>query len=259
MVRDWTQEQGNLFRPCAPTVMGNLSLIIAVATFNIISMLMMVVPTNSRTSPSSRRWARGGHHHARVRDPGRRHPLVARIVVGDILLAQNIGAVVPFIERLFGFNLFPRTSTSGALGPACCRRRQIRIDVAGYVAAVLICRLACPFASAGAQPWWSAGYSARGAGGAQDVPTGGRAVRVSRRGPALAPGESLAIVGFGAGKARCCTSSASTNGQGSPGQRLLLWSLAAGEHSRLHNRRWAVLAPSPAVEFTALKTSRCRC
>jgi lipoprotein-releasing system permease protein len=28
-------------------------------------------------------------------------------VIGGILLAQNIGAVVPFLERLFGFALFP--------------------------------------------------------------------------------------------------------------------------------------------------------
>jgi lipoprotein-releasing system permease protein len=28
-------------------------------------------------------------------------------VVGGILLAQNIGTVVPVLERLFGFSLFP--------------------------------------------------------------------------------------------------------------------------------------------------------
>jgi lipoprotein-releasing system permease protein len=28
-------------------------------------------------------------------------------VVGGILLAQNVGAVVPFLENLFGFSLFP--------------------------------------------------------------------------------------------------------------------------------------------------------
>ncbi|MGK2926696.1 MAG: lipoprotein-releasing system transmembrane subunit LolC, partial [Lysobacterales bacterium] len=28
-------------------------------------------------------------------------------VVGGILLAQNIGLVVPFLEQLFGFSLFP--------------------------------------------------------------------------------------------------------------------------------------------------------
>jgi lipoprotein-releasing system permease protein len=28
-------------------------------------------------------------------------------VVGGILLAQNIGSVVPFLEQLFGFSLFP--------------------------------------------------------------------------------------------------------------------------------------------------------
>ena len=28
-------------------------------------------------------------------------------IVGGILLAQNIGSVVPFLEQLFGFSLFP--------------------------------------------------------------------------------------------------------------------------------------------------------
>jgi len=28
-------------------------------------------------------------------------------VIGGVLLAQNIGSVVPFLERLFGFSLFP--------------------------------------------------------------------------------------------------------------------------------------------------------
>jgi lipoprotein-releasing system permease protein len=28
-------------------------------------------------------------------------------VIGGILLAQNVGSVVPFLESLFGFSLFP--------------------------------------------------------------------------------------------------------------------------------------------------------
>jgi lipoprotein-releasing system permease protein len=113
MVRDWTQERGNLFQAVRTekTVMWViLSLIIAVAAFNIISMLVMVVADKQSDI-------------AILKTMGTRPGVVMRIfviqgsvigvvgtllgVVGGILLAQNIGAVVPFLERLFGFSLFP--------------------------------------------------------------------------------------------------------------------------------------------------------
>jgi lipoprotein-releasing system permease protein len=113
MVRDWTQERGNLFQAVRTekTVMWViLSLIIAVAAFNIISMLVMVVADKQSDI-------------AILKTMGARPGVVMRIfviqgsvigvvgtllgVVGGILLAQNIGAVVPFLERLFGFSLFP--------------------------------------------------------------------------------------------------------------------------------------------------------
>jgi len=112
-VRDWTQERGNLFQAVRTekTVMWViLSLIIAVAAFNIISMLVMVVTDKQADI-------------AILKTMGAQPGTVMRIfviqgtvigvigtmlgVVGGILLAQNIGKVVPFLEQLFGFSLFP--------------------------------------------------------------------------------------------------------------------------------------------------------
>jgi lipoprotein-releasing system permease protein len=112
-VRDWTQERGNLFQAVRTekTVMWViLSLIIAVAAFNIISMLVMVV-TDKQSDI------------AILKTMGAKPGTVMRIfviqgsiigvigtlmgVVGGILLAQNIGSVVPFLENLVGFSLFP--------------------------------------------------------------------------------------------------------------------------------------------------------
>ena len=113
VVRDWTQERGNLFQAVKTekTVMWViLSLIIAVAAFNIISMLVMVVTDKQPDI-------------AILKTMGARDGTIMRIfviqgsvigvvgtvlgVIGGILLAQNIAAVVPFLEGLFGFSLFP--------------------------------------------------------------------------------------------------------------------------------------------------------
>jgi len=113
MVRDWTQERGNLFQAVRTekTVMWViLSLIIAVAAFNIISMLVMVV-TDKQSDI------------AILKTMGMRPGTILRVfviqgsligvigtalgVVGGILLASNISSVVPFLESLFGFSLFP--------------------------------------------------------------------------------------------------------------------------------------------------------
>ena len=109
IVRDWTQERGNLFQAVRTekTVMWViLSLIIAVAAFNIISMLVMVV-TDKQSDI------------AILKTMGARPGTVMRIfviqgsvigvigtllgVIGGILLAQNIGSVVPFLEQLVRF------------------------------------------------------------------------------------------------------------------------------------------------------------
>jgi lipoprotein-releasing system permease protein len=113
IVRDWTQERGNLFQAVRTerTVMWViLSLIIAVAAFNIISMLVMVVTDKQADI-------------AILKTMGAMPGTVMRIfiiqgsligvigtvmgVIGGILLAQNVGSVVPFLESLFGFSLFP--------------------------------------------------------------------------------------------------------------------------------------------------------
>jgi lipoprotein-releasing system permease protein len=113
IVRDWTQERGNLFQAVRTerTVMWFiLSLIIAVAAFNIISMLVMVVTDKQADI-------------AILKTMGAMPGTVMRIfviqgvvigvigtvlgVIGGILLAQNVGLVVPFLESLFGFSLFP--------------------------------------------------------------------------------------------------------------------------------------------------------
>jgi lipoprotein-releasing system permease protein len=113
IVRDWTQERGNLFQAVRTekTVMWViLSLIIAVAAFNIISMLVMVVTDKQADIAILKTMgARPGTVMRIFVIQGSLIGVVGTIlgVVGGILLAQNIGAVVPFLERLFGFSLFP--------------------------------------------------------------------------------------------------------------------------------------------------------
>jgi lipoprotein-releasing system permease protein len=113
MVRDWTQERGNLFQAVRTekTVMWViLSLIIAVAAFNIISMLVMVVTDKQADIAILKTMgARPGTVMRIFMIQGSVIGVVGTVlgVIGGILLAQNIGAVVPFLERLFGFSLFP--------------------------------------------------------------------------------------------------------------------------------------------------------
>ena len=112
-VRDWSQERGNLFQAVRTekTVMWViLSLIIAVAAFNIISMLVMVV-TDKQADIAILK-TMGAHAGTIMRVFIVQGSLIGIIgtalgVVGGILLAQNIATVVPFLERIFGFALFP--------------------------------------------------------------------------------------------------------------------------------------------------------
>jgi lipoprotein-releasing system permease protein len=113
IVRDWTEERGNLFQAVRTekTVMWViLSLIIAVAAFNIISMLVMVVTDKQADI-------------AILKTMGARAGTILRIfviqgsligiigtalgVLGGVVLAANISSVVPFLEHIFGFSLFP--------------------------------------------------------------------------------------------------------------------------------------------------------
>jgi lipoprotein-releasing system permease protein len=112
-VRDWSQERGNLFQAVRTekTVMWViLSLIIAVAAFNIISMLVMVV--TDKQSDIAILKTMGAHAGTILRLFVVQGSLIGIIgtalgVIGGIVLAQNIATVVPFLERLFGFALFP--------------------------------------------------------------------------------------------------------------------------------------------------------
>jgi len=112
-VRDWSQERGNLFQAVRTekTVMWViLSLIIAVAAFNIISMLVMVV--TDKQSDIAILKTMGAHAGTIMRVFVVQGTLIGVIgtvlgVVGGILLAQNIASVMPFLEQIFGFSLFP--------------------------------------------------------------------------------------------------------------------------------------------------------
>lgn len=112
-VRDWTQERGNLFQAVRTekTVMWViLSLIIAVAAFNIISMLVMVVTDKqSDIAILKTMGTRGGTIMRIFIVQGSLIGVIGTLsgVVGGILLAQNIHIVVPFLEHLLGFKLFP--------------------------------------------------------------------------------------------------------------------------------------------------------
>lgn len=112
-VRDWSQERGNLFQAVRTekTVMWViLSLIIAVAAFNIISMLVMVV-TDKQADIAILK-TMGAHAGTIMRVFVVQGSLIGIIgtifgVIGGILLALNIATVVPFLEQIFGFSLFP--------------------------------------------------------------------------------------------------------------------------------------------------------
>jgi len=112
-VRDWSQERGNLFQAVRTekTVMWViLSLIIAVAAFNIISMLVMVV--TDKQSDIAILKTMGAQAGTMMRVFVVQGSLIGIIgtlvgVAGGILLAQNIASVMPFLERVFGFSLFP--------------------------------------------------------------------------------------------------------------------------------------------------------
>ncbi|MEJ8568286.1 lipoprotein-releasing ABC transporter permease subunit [Elongatibacter sediminis] len=112
-VRDWTQERGNLFQAVRTekTVMWViLSLIIAVAAFNMISMLVMVV--TDKQSDIAILKTMGARPATILRVFVIQGSLIGIIgttlgVIGGIALAMNISAVVPYLEQVFGFSLFP--------------------------------------------------------------------------------------------------------------------------------------------------------
>lgn len=112
-VRDWSQERGNLFQAVRTekTVMWViLSLIIAVAAFNIISTLVMVVTDKQSDIAILKTMGASSGTVMRIfMIQGSLIGIIGTVlgVVGGILLALNVGTVVPFLEQLFGYNLFP--------------------------------------------------------------------------------------------------------------------------------------------------------
>jgi lipoprotein-releasing system permease protein len=111
IVRDWTQEHANYFRAIRieKTMMGIiLMLIVAVAAFNIVAMLVMVV-TDKRTDVAILRTL--GMSPGEVQRVFVTQGLVigwAGVLFGVALgvwLADNVGVVVPALETLFGFHV----------------------------------------------------------------------------------------------------------------------------------------------------------
>lgn len=111
VVRDWTQEHANYFRAIRieKTMMGIiLMLIVAVAAFNIVAMLVMVV-TDKRTDVAILRTL--GMSPGEVQ----RVFVIQGLVIGwagvllgvalGVWLADNVGAVVPMLESVFGFHV----------------------------------------------------------------------------------------------------------------------------------------------------------
>lgn len=112
-VSDWTQQHANFFRAIRTekTVMFViLSLIVAVAAFNIVSTLVMVVTDKKadiailRTLGLSPRGVMGV-----FMVQGTIIGLVGTLlgVMGGVLLALNVKTIVPAIERLFGVQFLP--------------------------------------------------------------------------------------------------------------------------------------------------------
>lgn len=110
-VRDWTQEHANYFRAIRieKTMMALiLLLIVAVAAFNIVAMLVMVV-TDKRTDIAILRTF--GASPRRVMGVFVTQGLVigwlgvaAGVALG-VLIARNVDAIVPVLERTFGFQI----------------------------------------------------------------------------------------------------------------------------------------------------------
>jgi lipoprotein-releasing system permease protein len=111
VVRDWTQDHASYFRAIRieKTMMALiLTLIVAVAAFNIVAMLVMVV-TDKRTDIAILRTLGAGP--ARVAGVFLTQGLaigwlgVAVGVAGGVALARNVAGVVPALERLLGIRI----------------------------------------------------------------------------------------------------------------------------------------------------------
>ncbi len=112
-VRDWSQYHANFFRAInqeKTVTFIILLLIVAVAAFNIVSTLVMVVTDKQadiailRTLGASPRMVM-----AVFFTQGTLIGVLGTLLgmIGGVSLAMNVDVVLPFLEKTFGFNLFP--------------------------------------------------------------------------------------------------------------------------------------------------------
>lgn len=112
-VRDWTQEHSNFFRAVATEKVFMfiiLSLIVAVAAFNLVSTLVMLV-TDKQSDIAILRTL--GLRPRRVMLVFMIQGMLIGVIgivigaIGGTLLAENVGLVLHTLEKIFGFELFP--------------------------------------------------------------------------------------------------------------------------------------------------------
>jgi len=142
--RDWTQTQGSLFKSIKmeKTMVSLLLLsIVAVAAFNIISILTMMVAEKRKAIAVLRTLGLTPGAVMRIFLVQGLMVGVGGTVVGLMIgmpLASHIGEVVQFIERLFGFYIFdPRVYYISALPSVVETDDVIFIAISGIVLTVL--------------------------------------------------------------------------------------------------------------------------
>jgi len=112
-VRDWTQQHANYFRAVKTeksVMFIILFLIVAVAAFNIISTLVMVVTDKQSDIAILKTMGTSSGTIMRIfMIQGTLIGIVGTLlgVIGGVALAENIGSVVPWIEQMAGFELLP--------------------------------------------------------------------------------------------------------------------------------------------------------
>ena len=143
-VRDWTQEHAAYFRAIRieKTMMSLiLMLVVAVAAFNIVAALVMVVNEKRSDIAILRTLGlpRGGVVSAFFTQGlviGAVGTLLG--VVLGVLLASNVGHVVPLLERLFGFHVMDPTVYYITAIPSDVRTGQVAaIGIAAFLLTVL--------------------------------------------------------------------------------------------------------------------------
>jgi lipoprotein-releasing system permease protein len=112
-VRDWTQEHANFFRAVKTervVMFVILSLIVAVAAFNLVSTLVMLV-TDKQADIAILRTL--GAPPSTIMGIFVVQGMISGVIgicmgmLGGILLANNVSAVMGAVERMFGFQLMP--------------------------------------------------------------------------------------------------------------------------------------------------------